>query len=380
MAVGLNLGGITNNVYSYDGMTWYNGTSSPASAGFSLTGTGGGNAVAYAPELNTWVIGGFGNCDWMYSYNGINFFGSGVGGSCGATQGNCDGVFNAVQGLAWSSTQRQFVGVGGYNTAAIVTSSDGIYCTTSTSALGTNTLYGVAYSKHMNLWISVGAASGAFSIQRSVNGIVWIGCAGTAAIMPTAYGIAWSTSQSLWVAVGSTGGTSTIATSSNGVTFTAVSAANGGNVFSVQGMSVFFGNGVWYLVGIGNAGANTLATSTNGVTFTGLGKTTFSLAGYGVVFGSDYNMWVAVGATNNGIAYSVDGSGTWTGVGTTPLANRFVAGTNSAGSHPTYAGVGVRSCVSTTPTRDGADPPPLRNAYYNRFNRTLGLDEMLNVD
>lgn len=328
-------------MYSYDGTVWFPATSSVF---FTNTTAGGGNGVAYAGSLGRWVVVGRGNCNWLYSNDGINYVGSGTAAPCSASFGNCHAFFTAIYGIAWSRSQSLFIAVGGFATATIVTSTDGITCTARTPATGTATLFGVGYSPTQNRWIVAGTA-GTFSLQTSTdNGVTWTGIAGSATIMNPMYGVAWSETLQQWVAVGLKNAGTYIATSSSGTSFTAVTGPNGGNIVNKKGMHAHYGGFIgWGIVGSGTA--NSLAFSLDGVDFdNGLGLTVFPNIGTGIVYSVEKQFWVAVGDT--GIGVSVNGQA-WIHVYSN-LNNPYVGGATIAiGSFPTYGGVAAAYCNNT---------------------------------
>jgi hypothetical protein len=311
---------------------------------FFSTTTGGGNDVAYAQSLNRWVAVGWGPCDWMYSNDGITFFGSGTGGTCLAAAGNCDPFFSGVYGVAWSVKESIFVGVGMYNSASIVTSTDGITCTGRTAATGTATLYSIAYSPTQSRWIAGGATSGGFSLQTSTNaGVTWTGIAGSGALQTPVYGIGWSETTQIWVAVGA--GSNGILTSTTGTSFTAVSAGNGGNIFS-RGAGVWYGGFPgWVVVGktAGSSG-NTIGYSNDGTRFSIQETNPITNLATGIVYSVEEKIWVAIG--NGGIVASMDGID-WAS-GSSTLVNPYVSsGDGSIGTFPTFAGVTAAYCNTT---------------------------------
>jgi hypothetical protein len=315
---------------------------------FTSTAAGGGNDVAFGLGANKWVAVGRGNCNWLYSTDdGKTFLGSGTAAPCSAASGNCHAFFLAAYGVAWSQANSRFVGVGQYSTASIVTSTDGITCTGRTAATGTSTLYGIGYSPTQNRWIAAGDGTvSTFSLQYSTDsGVTWTGVVGSAAIGNPCYGIAWSETQQRWTAacVRIGGGGANLLTSTTGTSFTSISNANGGWIFSVKGMGIHFGGFVGWIA-TGQGSANTMGRSLNGLVFTGTGKTIFTEIGTSVVYSVEKARWVAVG--NGGIAISDDGIN-WI-LTFSPLQNPWNAGANAIGSYPTYSGVDARYCTNTT--------------------------------
>ena len=106
------------------------------------------------------------------------------------------------------------------------------------------------------------------------------------------------------------GGNSLLSVRNDGATtINGQSVATAGVVLTVKGAPVAGGQ-MWIAVG---AGTNSIAWSTNGTSWTGLGTTIFSNQGSGIAWNG--TMWVAVGQGTNTIAYSYDGKN-WTGLGT----------------------------------------------------------------
>jgi hypothetical protein len=313
---------------------------------FTNSTVGGGNTVAYSQQLQRWVVGGRSStrCNWLYSNDGITYFGSGTAPPCSSSFGNCHGFFTSVHGIHWSHAQALFVGVGSYNTATIVTSTDGITCTARTPASGaTNTMYDVAFSPTQSRWIVAGTDP-TFSLQYSMNGITWTGILGSSALMNPIYGIAWSETLQHWVAVGLKNAGTYIARSTTGTTFTAITGPSGGNIINKQGMQVVYGGFIgWGLAGAGTV--NTLAYSSDGVDFdNGLGASNFANTATGIAYSVEKQLWVAIG--DGGLAVSVNGI-TWNSIYST-LNNPYFGGPSfSIGSFPTFGGVGVAYCNNT---------------------------------
>jgi hypothetical protein len=138
--------------YSYDGMNWFSGSSSPSSQLYNCAATG-----------NVMVAGGgagYGAASMVYSTDYINWNSSTSGNNL---MGNCSSV--AWNGSLW-------VAVGGAGSAVIIYGTDGINWTSATSA---DSLFNGCSSVVWNgiLWVVSG--SGNYSTAYSYDGINWVG-------------------------------------------------------------------------------------------------------------------------------------------------------------------------------------------------------------
>ena len=293
-----NPNNITKNsiAYSYDGKTWF-----PSANGNDFLSVGYG--VAWNGTM--WVAVGFavtnGN-SIIYSYDGINWI--------KITNNITDYVFS----IAWNGTM--WVAAG----------NPYLY---SYNGITWNSISGIAYARGIafnskrpntitfptNLMVLGGQGSN--MIAYSYDGTVWTGVTDSNSIFSTfMLGVAWN--GTMWVGVGGQGqsNTYTIAYSYNGVTgWTGVIGSTG--IFYDRGLRVAWNGNLWVAVGGANTIGSpyTIAYSYNGINdWTGVNGSTgiFSYFGKGIAWNGQ--MWIAVGRGSYSIAYSYYGATGWIGV------------------------------------------------------------------
>ena len=314
------VGAGTNTLaYSNNGTVWYGmGANFFTVAGYGIA-SNGLRFVAVGEGTNT----------ILYSNNGVNWF------TTGST------VFSqAAYSVAWSGTNWVALGKGASNTAAY--SPDGVVWT----GLGTlfSTLGQGINAKTPEL-IAVGTGSASITSSNtaySPNGVWWWGVnslmTNSQFAQVNAVANNGSTSSPLWVSGGGTSANS-LAYSTDGFSWTATGLVT----FSTKCNALVYANNLWVAVG---EGTNSIAWSLDGVIWTGLGTSIFSTDGAGVAFNSTAAVaaikWVAVGlgGTNN-IATSDDGL-VWIGQGLQVFGSGLgVANNNLAGASNLWVAVGT---------------------------------------
>lgn len=321
-----------NTAYSYDGINWYGTGTTVFSASC--------NGVAWGD--NKWVGVGQGNVIG-YSYDGINWIGL-----------NASSVFVRGLGIIWDGKKYIAGGTGTLTPNTIAYSYNGINWT----GLGTSIFTSCSYfAKNGTTIVAVG--SGANSIAYSNDGINWIGV-GTS-MFSSGWRVTWNGGMFL---AGGSGGPNSLAYSYNGISWTGLGTsvfgtsttnvlwngryfiASGGSppriAYSADGVNNWtttssitsiFGTatqGLGWNGGIGSVyiqqpivatgrGTNTLAYSPDGIQWTGLGTNIFSTYSWDVFWNG--TIWLALGQGTNSIAYSYDGT-TWTGLGTSTFSVR----------------------------------------------------------
>ena len=159
----------------------------------------------------------------------------------------------------------------------------------------------------------------------------------------------------MWVAVGQS--LSTIAYSSDGINWTGL----GKSIFSIAGYGVAWNGTLW--VAVGGEETNTIAYSYDGINWTGLGKSIFTTTGRGVAWNG--TLWVAVGSGTNEIAYSSDGIN-WTGVtGTSASIFDTCKGVAWNGTRWVAVGSGTYTIAYSS---DGKKWSPVINSKTNIFS------------
>lgn len=130
-----------------------------------------------------------------------------------------------------------------------------------------------------------------------------------------------------------------------GVTWTP--SVNSSTVFNTTANNALWNGKVWVAVG---ATTNTIATSVDGNTWIGRGSYIFTTSGYAIAWSNEQVQWVAGGSGTNSIAYSPDGV-YWSGIGNTLLSTVYDIKWN--GSIWVAAGVPVSGNKSIAYSYDG---------------------------
>jgi hypothetical protein len=333
--------GTNSLAYSSDGITWtasangnsifstlchsiaWNGTKWVAggrsgyalaysSNGINWTGAVLENVLVNEPHVGTngtiFVAGGYGStANIVYSLDGITWTASANGNS----------IFNfSGQKPAWNGFQ--WVMAGGGTSYSIATSLDGITWTGRTSGFSIFSPYGATYVAARNDYPTVSGIRVGLAYSTD-SGLTWYG--GISSNSPNYFfntkgnDVAYGGTQ--WVSMGQDTATTGIRYSINGLNWSTPTTATGRG-FSI-GRGVAYYKDLWVGVGTGSTSNDTLGYSADGATWTYLSNAIFSVAGYGVAYGS--NGWVAAGQGTNSLAYSADGSN-WTGLGTTIFSTR----------------------------------------------------------
>jgi hypothetical protein len=306
VAVGTNSENTVSIATSPDGITWTDSSNNPF-----LNGSASG--IAFNGSYYVVVGAGSGPMGQAIatSTDGMNW--TSRGNPFFAIY-NMDG-YGSANGVAWSSSQSQWVAVGYSADPAIgiVTSPDGI-----SWALSSNNPfsygYGIAYSSSQNKWVAVGENSGkTVGIATSPDGMTWTDSSNNPFTGGYGNGIGWSSSQNKWVAVGNNSDASVcIATSPDGMTWTD-SSNNPFNGSNCQGIAYSSSQEKWVAVGTNSGQTVCIAVSIDGMTWTDASNNPFS-GGIGVGIAYSQDKWVAVGRnlfSTVCIAISPDGM-TWT--------------------------------------------------------------------
>jgi hypothetical protein len=355
----------TNTIaYSYDGIFWnsasavnifsvangiaFNGSSS---APMWVAVGSGENTLAYSSNGINWNISGASN--GIFSYNGFDVafngstsypwvaVGSGINTIAYSSDGiNWNGVSNSLsniftangRGVAWNGSIWVAVGAGNNSMAY---SPDGQNWTGSNNSTGiiSSTANGIAWSG--SLWVVVGAYNNVsgYTMAYSEDGNNWTGVTNSvSSIFPNGAGLGVASTTlvpniitppnpvivALAFIPSPSGYYSTIFYSNDGVNWNPAYGAYGinnnnysGTIFSLWGAGVAWNGSMWVAVGAGN---NTIAYSINGQYWYPSNSSTsiFSTSGNDIAWNG--SIWVAVGAGQNTIAYSPDGIN-WTGAG-----------------------------------------------------------------
>lgn len=294
-----------NNVYSYDGLTWYTGNTSSSTIG---------DIRSFASNNYMWVAGGINGTNTMgYSYDGLNWSAS----TNSILNGYCPSVI-------WDGSN--WYAVGGLNGSSplrtLSTSNDGI----NWSELTGGTLVGSTNSIAFNGSMYVAGGTVSPYLSYSYDGINWSGSSnGSSLVSNQVYSVVYD--GSTWVAGCS--GTNKLLYSTDGISWT--NSTNGNTIFgtnfSLSVRSIVW-NGSFFLAG-GAGQTNDIAKSTDGITWTGTSSP------YGIVYKLAWNgtTFFATGENNATIAYSTDGSswstssavssGVKLALGTYPAPNLF---------------------------------------------------------
>jgi hypothetical protein len=331
-------------LYSYDGFGWRSRiqTSYQFSTGYAI------NCNYWAPSnANYWLAGGAGQ-PYMTSYDGINWY----------------SPFSYGYGVSWNGSY--FLAFGGLNGAlgsTIILSYDGfIWYNGRTGNIMFNTVKACLWNSSFGYWLAAG--QGSIVVAYSTNGLDWSPRVGANQFFGTqgANGIVCNGSR--WLILGSTTGSpnsAIIIFSTNSIdwyssvsatistlfttgafagvwngSFYVVTGQGAGNTMATSsdgsnwvgntsytiwssstpagGYAVAWNGGSQYVVvGYGPATlVNTILYSSDGVNWYGAGASTFTTAGYGVIWASQCNAFVAVGAGTNSIAYSFNNGASWT--------------------------------------------------------------------
>jgi hypothetical protein len=331
-------------LYSYDGIGWRSRiqTFYQFSTGYSV------NCNYWAPSnANYFLAVGAGHL-YMTSYEGINWY----------------SPFSYGYGVSWNGSY--FLAFGGFKgtlSSAIILSYDGfIWYNSRTGNQLFSTVTACLWNGSFGFWLATGI--GTIVVAASSDGINWSPRVGANQFfgISGANGIVCSGSQ--WLVLGSTNGSpntsiiifsynsydwySTVfATTANlftvgafagiwngsiyvvtgqGTNFTMATSPNGSNWFGqatfsiwstatpAGGFAIAWNGGTQYVaVGYGPVTlTNTIVYSVNGSNWIGAGVTMFTTAGYGVIWVSQCNAFVATGAGTNSIAYSLNNGSNWT--------------------------------------------------------------------
>ena len=342
----LGTGATTYNsiLYSYDGFGWRSRvqTTYQFSTGYAV------NCNYWAPSnANYWLAGGAGQ-PYMTSYDGINWY----------------SPFSYGYGVSWNGSY--FLAFGGLNAAlgsTIILSYDGfIWYNGRTGNQLFTTVKACLWNSTFGYWLAVGL--GAVVVAYSTNGLDWTARVGANQFFGSlgANGIVCTGSQ--WLVLGSANGTpntfviifssdsynwysSQNATNVNLFTVGAFAGIWNGSIYVVTGQGTgntiatspdgsnwfaqatytlwstatpaggygiaWNGGSQYVVVGYGPATlTNTIAYSVNGSNWIGAGVSAFTTAGYGVIWASQCNAFVAVGNGTNSIAYSINNGSNWT--------------------------------------------------------------------
>ena len=297
--------GLNQTGYSYDGINWN-------SIKDNIFRNGNGNCVAWNGSY--WLAGGTDTINASYtmaiSSDGIHW-------------ANLETQFTSdCYAIAWNGNM--WVAVGDESATAIY-SYDGFNWYT-TGLIGSDAIgWSVAWNGTM--WVTCLAASGFPTIFYSYDGNNWVSANQTVApygpIFPTvAYCVAWN--GKLWVA----GGNSTydpyvftLAYSYDGINW----SASGSPAF-LNGCYCLAWNGTLWVAG-GEDPSTNMGYSYDGLNWSAAENNIFSEWCNSVTWNGSY--WIAVGVdATNTIAYSVDGIN-WTGLGT----NTFTGSTDLSGGY-----------------------------------------------
>jgi len=269
--------------WSNDGKTW-NGSG-------TTTFTTQCNIVIYLPSNNIWVAGGQGGNTLAWSNDGKTWTG------LGSTT-----FTNYCMGLAWSESLGLCVAGGSGSGNTLAWSIDG----KNWNGLGLTTFTTQCNDICWNGSIFVATGSGTGNaLAKSTNGNTWTGLGNS--VISSGSGVCWN--GSIFVAGGQ--GTNTLAWSNDGNTWTGT-----GNVVISGNCQKVRWTGYLFIAPAINS-ANTLSWSTNGKAFFGLGTNILSSS---ICVASNNstiklpNMIVSAGTGATGLAYSLNGGMTWTGV------------------------------------------------------------------
>lgn len=130
-----------------------------------------------------------------------------------------------------------------------------------------------------------------------------------------------------------------------GITWTP--SINSSTAFNTTVNNALWNGKVWVAVG---ATTNTIATSVDGNTWIGRGSYIFTTSGYAIAWSNEQVQWVAGGSGTNSIAYSPDGV-YWSGIGNTILSTVYDIKWN--GSIWVAAGVPISGNKSLAYSYDG---------------------------
>jgi hypothetical protein len=336
--------------------------------------------VTWSPQLGIWVVcgaTGTNSANIQYSYDTYTWT------ACGPVNTT---TYYDVQwsplAAAGASGVASFIAVGA--SAAVAYATSATTFTAGTGPTGMTTLFSIAYSPTLALWMVVGTGGTYTAATASTVSGAWTGIVNSLATMTTPAQIAWSQTIGIFVVAGT--GVNALMTSVNGTSFV---AAYGGagltfatfttgatgvafnytlNQFIATGTGInsflsspdgvnwtpFGTTGVdsvgrsitwspllnqWLMVG---TGSHTIATSPNAINWVGrTGQTIFSTQGNGVTWATGLNTYVAVGSGTNLMATSTNGinwvarTSQLTSAGNCIAWNgsTFVAGGSSGGSY-----------------------------------------------
>ena len=212
-----------------------------------------------------------------------------------------------------------FVSVGQIGTSStgptFATSTNGPTWTTPATMNGSTaaiSMYGVAYSPTLNLFVAVGYDSANPYYATSTNGSTWttpatIGSSASALMKA----VVWNSALGLFVAFGSFGNVAYYSTSADGSTWIQPVSISGASNINATALAV---SDSGRMVGIGytGLGSSVYTTSTDGTTWSAVAS-----IGTGAMFGITWanNLWVTIGYANSSqgplFSTSVDGT-TWT--------------------------------------------------------------------
>jgi hypothetical protein len=338
VAVGYNSNSTVSIATSPDGITWTDASNNPFPDGnangiafngsyYVVVGAGSGPtgaAIATSTDGMTWTSRG----NPFFAIYDMAGYGS-------------------ANGIAWSSSQSQWVAVGSSADPdiRIVTSPDGISWTpSSNNPFSGGNCVGIAYSSSQDKWVAVGWNTGSsVCIATSTDGMSWTDSSNNP-FSGGGYGrgIAYSSTQNKWVVVGyNNGDTVCIATSPDGMTWTDSVSGGGNNPFSgCLGIAWSSSQNKWVAVGNNSDQTVCIATSPDGMTWTDASNNPFSGGQVcGISWSASASQWVAVGTNNFSgstvcIATSPDGM-TWTESSNNPFSGGFGIGIESSSSSVT---------------------------------------------
>jgi hypothetical protein len=332
-------------IYSYDGETWAQSTTSHGGGKVKWNGAyflcgglsdmGGNTRISTSADGVQWstkTIGVYGEVETILWNGAAWVLGANRTDGSGVLLTSSDGT-NWIADSVYASTYRGGTWTGSCfvvntGTNAVRTSYDGK--TWTTIAISHPTGRDVLYSSpekgcaDIQQPTIIGGVGDQHSMAISADGILYRGL-GKTIFSLSCNAVDWN--GRLWVAGGA--GTNTLAYSYDGVRWNGL----GSGIFSEGCYAVSHNNNVWIAMG---SGGNTMATSSDGIAWTGLGTPVFDASG----LSADWNgrIWLVggKGATNT-IAYTSNASATggWTGLGNATfsaqcasvrwMANKWVA-------------------------------------------------------
>ena len=308
---GLFIGVGSYTGYSSNGITWYASlgfVGTAASYGASTYVIGGGGSIYTSPTglLNTWTLQ--------------------------------TSQLTSTRFIIWDSYRSMFVAIGS-GTSIFQVSGNGVTWTATHAS--SNFITGTAWfsTYNNNIWTIVGAST----VSTTPDGVVF--SQGISNINYTLYSVAYSSSLNLYVAVGNYANTNWVVNYATNPT--------GGWTTATLAVGAYFGygvawNGSYFCTVGGSASVNLIFTSTSGTGSWTLTSNTFSTVTY-VTWCPAWNLWIGVGTGSNSVAYSYDAV-TWVGQGaSTWFSTGYgVAYANVYGAIALAVGTGTYQVIYTT--------------------------------